>query len=471
MTSDAQPARSLPSDPDPDDVFEFSASAINTWSGCKMKYGHGYFDGLRPEGNASAKRGQQIHREIEDWLTKKIVPADATAKRLLPLNPLPTHPGLRVEHPFRILFKQGAARGFIDLLVSNPILSKMPKGPWRPLVPVIFDQKSTGRMEFAKTSEDLRTDPQAILYGVEARRVVAMERKIKVVDVPEVDLCWNYGSTKTKETRPVHLRQSLAILEDGLGPLLETVSEMAASVGTPTKDLDYDLRECDRYGGCAHRSYCPAHQSYLFGSVRNDSFPAASDAPNPETNPERTPKMANDVMAKLRKLGAQPAKPPPPEVLEENPPAKTASDQKVTPEPDLPKPDVAVLDEKPIPPGTSPVNPPDAAPNVSPEDPPAPEVLDHAEIEAGTKKKRGRPKGSGTKAAPKPVAEPETIDAEFVAVPLVETKVTVPLDEGCMSNEEIDGMLARIAQQATDHKRLVLAAQVLNARICLQGGG
>lgn len=466
MTSDAQPPRTLPYDPDPEDVFEFSASAIKTWRGCGQKYGYGYVAGIKAPGGAGAQRGTEIHSQLEAWLLKAAVPSDATAKRLLPLLPLPTHPGLLVEHPFRVLFPQGAARGFIDLLIPDPDLKKMPPGPWTSGTPIIVDHKSTSRIDFALTPEELRTDPQAILYGVEARRIVGRARGVRVVDVPEVDLSWNYGSTKTKETRPVRMRQSLAILEDGLGPLLETAQEMAAAVALGVDriaDLPYDLRECDRFGGCPHRAYCKAHQTYALtgyaletGSDRNESVRPASEAANPE-QPKR---MNMNVMNKLRALGQQPSKPPPP--LETEAPATESGSTAVTPEPTLPKPDTSGL-STPIPAGTSPVNPPDAAPNVSPTDPPPPTTASEP-----AKRKPGRP----AKAKPATVVVPaqhpvvitaEPIEAEFEAV-------SVQTRGKYLTDEEAEAELKNLAAQALAGGRYVLAAQATNTLIALRSG-
>lgn len=185
--------------------------------------------------------------------------------------------------------------------------------------------------------------------------------------------------------------------------------------------------------------------------------------------------MANDVMAKLRKLGQQPAKAPPPLEGEAAPKADVSPAAGVTPEPELPKADVSgTLVE--VPPGSAPVNPPDAAPNVSPTDPPEPVA------EAPVKKKPGRPKKNPV-AAPivSEVAAPATvIDAEFEAVTEPLTKVPALSDEerrrvyaaenplGLTGQLERDLGEALVA--ASKQQRFVLAAQLANVLICLKGG-
>ena len=457
---DAHVFRSLPVDDD--GVFMFSASSISTDQDCSLKWWFNYCDGRRSEGNAASVRGSKIHAEMESWLGKGQVPSDPAAKRLLPLAPLPTHNGLLIEHPFRILFPTGVARGFIDVLIPVPEKKKLAQtvGPaWCADIPIVIDWKSTARMEYAKTSEDLYTDPQSILYGVEARRHVAKQRGCLTKEVELVDLNWCYTGTKQAKTAPVRLRQSLQILEDGLGPLLDTTRKMAANLGaTKPGDVDYDLRGCAKYGGCPHREYCPAHQAYSNGSAFDTAFrnvpeATASDA---GTQPTENKKMATllEKLAAAKKTAPKPAvlpagvKP----VVDETPVATTT---KASPEPSIPKADVSGLD-KPIPKGTAPVVPPDAAPDVSPEDPPEPLTPDEVVEASPAKRKPGRPAKVTTTGS---VASQPANDSVTVRVLTDSTPVS------------LEAFIRGIAQTALDKGELEVALDAASLLVQLQRGG
>lgn len=391
------------------ELFVFSASGISTYRGCGRKAAYRYIGGIVTEPNASAKLGTAIHSEMERWYLNKEVPTIAAARRLLPLAPNPTHPDVVVERAFRLLLPVGAARGFKDLFVPRPEARLMPdptEWDWSGDRPAVFDWKSTSNLAYAKSEADLVTDPQAILYGAAARIAVAR----KVVDVPEVDLQWTYTSTKRADAKAVRLRQTLPILEDGLGEVIATATEMrktfaeASALGEKGVDeTPYDLRECDRYGGCPHRDYCTAFQHYaVYGRALPDpnaldaeyeAVTVATPTPNvPAALRRRKEPAVSSTLARLRAAAkTPPAVTPAPEV---QPPAESATAPdavtKPSPEPGLPTPDTSGLDT-PIPPGTSPINSPQAAPNVSPDDP-VPEGTEAAEPAKGKRRQKAAPK-------------------------------------------------------------------------------
>ncbi len=394
---------------EPADIFEFSASAIKTARLCEYKYGFKYIDGIEAPSGAGAALGTRCHSELEEWLLKGTVPEIPAAKRLLPLLPSPAHPNLKVELPFRMLLGSGAARGFIDLLIPSPDLKFMPAGDWSPHRPVVIDHKTTSNMPKALADLDLLTDPQALLYGLVARKDAYEATGLRP---EEVDLVWNYSATKSPVgTQPVKLRQTLTILEDGMVPLLADVAKMAAAKKANNKDgLDHDLRGCEEFGGCPYRPRCHHYQRYAlrvaFGgeyeadlettaaplvaaaSVTTTS-PAANSAPSSTTSEKTLPSSA--LLAKLR---ASSATAPLlttslPAAVDKGEPAPTVdSESTVKPsvEPTLPIVDVSGLNE-PLAPGSSPINPPDAVANTSPTEPPPPPQPE-AKV---SKSKRSRP--------------------------------------------------------------------------------
>lgn len=331
--------------------------------------------------------GTAIHSEMEAWYLQKKVPEIAATKRLLPLAPNPTHPDVHVERAFRLLLPVGAARGFKDLLVPRPEARLMPtptEWDWSPERPAVFDWKSTGNLAYAKTETDLLTDPQAILYGAAARLAVAR----RVPDVAEVDLQWTYTSTKRAESKVVRIRQTLPILEDGLGEVIATATEMrktfseASALGEKGVDeTPYDLRECEKYGGCAHREYCTAFQHY---AVYGRALPDPNAVPDPnaldaeyEVVTVAVPKALrrkeasmSSTLARLRAAAKTPPQATPAPAAESAPPTTEGAEAVTKPsaEPPLPVPDTSGLDT-PTPPGTAPINSPQAAPDAAPTDP------------------------------------------------------------------------------------------------------
>jgi hypothetical protein len=435
-----------------------------------MKWAYRAIEGINAPSNKSAALGTQIHSELEAWLTSAKPPQHPAAIRSLPLLPVPTHPGLLVEHPFRLLFPVGAARGYIDLLIPRPVVESMPAypvtgGAWSETIPVVIDHKSTGHIEKATENKDLRTDPQALLYGAEARRLTDSRG--------DVDLVWNYLATTSPKTKVLHLRQTLPMLEDGLGVLLEDAKTMAAEKATAlkAKDLKYDLRTCDKYGGCPYRAQCPAYMRSLFANLESGalssalsgnllasmaSIPYASVTyPVPMKGTMTTATApSTSLLARLRA-----AKATPPKTVEvpaaSGPPAATVGTQVVTPEPGLPSPDISGL-STPLPPGSSPINPPDAAPNVSPEDPPLPEEV--AATASVAKPKRGRPRTQ------KSTGVTETILYDGP------TDVSVVVDD-TIDPAAVQALLKSYMNLCVQENRFILAQQLLLTLTCMQQGG
>lgn len=409
-------------------VFEFSASSIKTWDACQTKWGYTYINGIRPPAGKAAALGSAIHKELEGWLTVGRPPTIPAAKRSMPMLPTHLHPGLRVEHPFRILFPVGIARGFVDLLIPQPDPKRLPDDwKWSPSIPAVIDHKSTSSLDYALDEDGLRQDPQAILYGIEAR--LATGRNIQTV--PEVDLSWNYTSTKSKATRPVRLRQTLQILEEGLAPLLMKARQMSdAEKNGIVSDLASDLRTCEKYGGCPFRAICPSYANYFGTFVPKAGSGSDSNVPDPvasDTKPKgaaasairKEPALTSSTLARLRANAKKAATIPAP-TDEPAPPAPVVGGSP-SEEPSLPKASTAGLDI-PLPKGSSPIVPPDAAPNVSQEDPPVP-------------KTKGKSK-------------PSTLSAS-----------------------EIETFLRQLAAQALSENRLLLANSVIASLACVQQGG
>lgn len=343
--------------------FTYSASAISTKRLCFQKWWWTYVSGLpkAPPGPGAALGGE-IHKQLENWLTKKEVPVHARAKALLPMLPIPS-PLLKVEHAFRLILGPGIARGFIDVLITDPSAVKMPADFPKVKGPIVIDHKTTADLKWAKSDVDLLTDPQAILYGIEARLQVAK----KIADVPEVGLAWQYTTTKGKAgTKRVFLKQTLPILENGLELVLNDAHEMQKAHASKVEDLSFDRKACDAFGGCPFRSNCKAYA--------NTPAPSMLDA----LDETETTTMTN-ALERIKALNAA------------NKSAAPVGDVKPSPEPKLEAFDTSKVADAP-----AAVNPPDAASNLTAETAPK------ATEESAMKKKPKTSKGKEV--------DPETID-------------------------------------------------------------
>lgn len=326
-------------------MIRISASQVSTFRDCPRKW---FFEKIvvlpRPE-HPAAKLGQAVHAELEEFYKRGTVPKSKEALALLEIAPQPT-PTLKAEDGLDfMLFPLIPARvkGFIDLRCLETVR--------------IFDWKTTSSiLKYAKTRENLETDPQALIYGLGTRLdVEALTGK----QPDEVELNWMYVQTKSAKTKspltlPVSLTQTKMMMEVGLEAMEPVAGEMLqitkAGLTLDTQDdVPVDLRSCNKYGGCPYRSTCLAYQ-------RGNQPP-----------PEKEKPVDFELLKKAR--AALDKKPLPviePEVEDTPAPAPKVS-QDATPEPGLPD----LSTDKTL--VSSPVVSKEVRPEISPEDPPAPE--------------------------------------------------------------------------------------------------
>jgi hypothetical protein len=255
--------------------------------------------------------------------------------------------------------------GFIDLVDPN--------------THTIYDHKTTTNVKrYAKTEDDLKTDPQTIIYGM-AYRVA----NPSVVD--DITLQWTYversnPKTKLPHTKQVRLKQSLTDLENGLkviSPIVERIYQIRTKAQAKAVDVEPNVASCDKFNGCPYRALCPDYCK-----------------PSP---PIQEGPMNLALLAQLssNKMTAQPL----PETLEKE-------DTVVEPTNMVSKPTASIIEPPKMPLleslaiqfDTAPkVVPPDAQPNVSPQDPPEPE------LKAEKPKAKPKAKASAKPTTPQPV--------------------------------------------------------------------
>ena len=356
--------------------FRYSASQITTFRRCPRKWFFEKLVGLERGSSSSAAAGTAIHGEVEEWFKNAVVPTSGAALALLRHLPTPG-PGLTsasVETEFRLITPPGIVSGYMDLCILEPELIPESRWPeyWRGYKnPIVKDHKTVRSLDYAKSELDLRLDPQALIYGFAARALA------KAPMPEEVGLQWTYverGATllgfdgrQEYKTKPVRVKQSLTLLEDGLTGIFATATEMrtVAVSGCRAVDVESNPEACKDFGGCPYLKHCPTGRG---------------DAPVTTSNTE-------SIFEKLRglKVSDPPPTPPAPKpvlTVEMKAPAL-----KPTPEPDIRAVPVDVAGtEVPLPVGALGVLPPDVPPEPALVEP-APEVVEVKEKPKGKKKK------------------------------------------------------------------------------------
>jgi hypothetical protein len=132
----------------------------------------------------------------------------------------------------------------------------------------VGDHKTTSDLQWAKTPEDLLTDPQAVIYA-------------KNEGDTDVDLLWIYYQTKkTRKSLPVlqtltrdHTSLQFANLELTTHKMRVMVDESRKAEGEVVeyvRTLPYNSEACNAFGGCPYRHLCklgPADKmASLFGN-------------------------------------------------------------------------------------------------------------------------------------------------------------------------------------------------------------
>jgi PD-(D/E)XK nuclease superfamily len=235
--------------------YIFSASQITTFNECKRKWAWDRIAKIPRATHPSAAKGTRCHSQWERYLTTGETPRHALddgsldetgAIAEVSLDDLPQPfrtPGLEVEQKFAFSSPRTGYiyRGFIDF-----------RYPLRDGWALVGDHKTTSNLAYAKTPEDLLTDPQAIIYAVET---------MAYYKVPNVRLHWNYVSTKRPyRSLPVYQEMSSPHAVAAFLGIEETAGIMAGILDTVGADdilsLEPNLSACNSYGGCPYRFKC-----------------------------------------------------------------------------------------------------------------------------------------------------------------------------------------------------------------------
>jgi len=226
-----------------------SATQISFWNECQRKWAFRYLEKIYPAPKPGAKLGDDTHQKLKTYFstnTLPIAPDLVTDLALAAIEELPApNRALSVEEKFYFL---SPTRAFVWVGLADLI---DPRGS----VPRVHDHKTTKDFKWAKTKEELVTDPQATLYAVYAMSRFRAE---------QVDLSWLYIRTvPTKKgvikTRKVEARVS----KDDVCEKFAEIDDLGAELvklhraKPATLTLKANRAACGSYGGCPYLSKCP----------------------------------------------------------------------------------------------------------------------------------------------------------------------------------------------------------------------
>lgn len=209
-------------------------------------WGFRYIEGREEPETENQKTGKIVHEVLEYWFKEKRAPDLNTkygqiAKVGLKHYP-PPHRRMKAEEEIGFEFDGIWYLGFIDLLyaIDENTIS-------------INDHKTTVDFKWMKTQEQLREDPQAILYSAWA--TIAY-------DIEVVTLQWTYFRTKPPYKSDIAtLTWTRDEIWQAMERIHETAKQIVAARSKKVKDLQPDIGSCEKYRGCPHKAICIGQMS------------------------------------------------------------------------------------------------------------------------------------------------------------------------------------------------------------------
>lgn len=227
-------------------IAKRSPSQFATWLDCPRKWA---FSRVLPSGpKPAAELGQRVHTVAEAWLRDGTLPPDTVEGRifLAGVQHLPEPGTVLVESDFRFERPTWIAHGRRDFVWDTGV----------------GDHKTTSGLQWAKSEEDLRTDPQGVIYAAS----VMLEQ-----NRDDAELLWVYYGTGNAlgRSKRVHLRVHI----DDVARELERFDAIAVEMseinrpGVNPKEVDYNASACAKYGGCEYVEVCGLTSQERFGSI------------------------------------------------------------------------------------------------------------------------------------------------------------------------------------------------------------
>lgn len=249
----------------------FSPSQIKAFEfGCQRKWAFRHILNLPEPSFGFQELGKDIHKHLENYLRDGTIPPDDTKAGEIARTGLDTLPKPDSRHIIEqhLYLEEGdvAFHGFADLLPFDEY--------------AVDDHKSTSSFDYALTKDELKCDPQALIYGMWRLR-----QEGRGIFMPPLKLRWRYYRTrKPYKTHIVETSLKPHELDENFSRyVLEPALRMRDIRDSATPDFDPNVLPaepgaCNAYGGCPHKSRCSLHQSEMssMGSLFRDKLAAAS---------------------------------------------------------------------------------------------------------------------------------------------------------------------------------------------------
>ena len=137
-------------------ISHVSATSIKLFRSCLRRWYERYILGKREPTSKAMTRGNEVHRQLEQYLLHGEMPDDSPEGLIAQagLEHLPAPP-YQVELSLEHLPIEGTPapfKGFIDMYITGD-------------TPEILDHKTTSNFKYALTAEQLAVDPQLIIYA------------------------------------------------------------------------------------------------------------------------------------------------------------------------------------------------------------------------------------------------------------------------------------------------------------------
>ena len=234
-------------------MIKYSPTQLTMFKACRRKWHFGYPGGFKAPPSASQALGSQIHAEIETALIHGTPPSDERARCGLAVvddgfdierDPIGVELDIEIPLPMGADGHERKYVGVIDLFDARD-----------PQKPRVTDHKTTSNIAYAKTKYELKEDVQMLSYAY-----WALTEAPGAEHAQEVTVCHNNIPTRGAPTAiPVSVDLSRAHVESRWAAFLPVLDEMHASRTLTAADVPADgltNGECDRFGGCPHRSRC-----------------------------------------------------------------------------------------------------------------------------------------------------------------------------------------------------------------------
>lgn len=212
-------------------ISHVSATSIKLFRACPRRWYERYILGKREPTSKAMTRGNEVHRQLEQYLLHGEMPDDSPEGLIAQagLEHLPAPP-YQVELSLEHLPIEGTPapfKGFIDMYITGD-------------APEILDHKTTSNFKYALTAEQLAVDTQLIIYAAHA---------LNNCDADSIRLTHVCYLTKppyqSQRTSTVVTR---AHVDEQFTAILETVEHMVAASELPATALDKNKEHCWSYG-------------------------------------------------------------------------------------------------------------------------------------------------------------------------------------------------------------------------------